>query len=257
MKTIKFTSTRLLESGKKGILKPDADGYYEFPVGGLNAFNSAGEYYTLKGAEDLFKDSSILMRRMGKGYLKSELGHPKKIPGMSDDQFLDRILSIEETNVSAHIKELRLDHEFGIRNPKFKNPNMVAVIAKIRPSGPHAAALESSLNNPSENVGFSVRGLTDNFYENGRCYRVLTSIITYDQVVEQGIALANKWDAPSLESIQPALKSYDGKVTEQQLRDIVSRPSLVATESSREIAQEALRSIEISELPKIPLFARW
>lgn len=250
MKTIRFTSTRLQDSGKKGILVPDADGYYEMPVGGLNAFNSAGEYYTLKGAEDLFRESSTLMRRVGNGYLKSELGHPKLIPGMSNDQFLARVLTIEETNVAAHIKEIRLDHNFGANNPKFKNPNLVAVIAKLRPSGPNGPALEASLNNPSENVGFSIRGLTQNVYERGQCYRILTTIVTFDQVTEQGIQSANKWDAPSLESI-------DASVSERQLMNIVNAKSSIAVESTRQIAAEALRSIQISELPKIPLHSKW
>ena len=157
MKTVRFTSTRLVGTGKKGIIKPDETGYYTFPMGGLNAFNSAGEYYTLEGAVELFRESSILMRRMDKGYLKSELGHPKKIPGMSDDQYLERIMTIEETNVVAHIKELWLDHDFGIKNPQFKNPALVAIMGKIRPSGPHGPALEASIQNPCENVGFSIQ----------------------------------------------------------------------------------------------------
>src|ERR1700752_234216 len=257
MKTIRFTSTRLLGSGKKGILKPDVDGYYELPVGGLNAFNSAGEYYTLQGAEELFKDSSPLIRRMDKGCLKSELGHPKKIPGMTDDQYLERILTIEETNVTSHIKELRLDHQFGVNNPKFKNPGLVAVIAKMKPSGPHGPALESSIQNPSENVCFSIRGITNNYYENGRCYRVLTTIVTFDQVVEQGIAIANKWDSSSLETLYPSLQSVDSTLSEGRVRSFVSRSALVSTESSREMVREALNATSYVELPRIPVFARW
>jgi len=251
MKSIRFTSTRLLPQGKKGILTPDSDGYYEFPVGGLNAFNSAGEYYTLQGAEDLFKSSSILMRRINKGVLKSELGHPKKQPGQSEDSYLERILTIEETNVCCHIRELRLDYEFGGRNPQFKNPKLVAIMARIKPSGPHGASLAASLLNPSENVGFSIRGLTNNYYERGQCYRVLTTIVTFDQVNEQGITMANKWDSPSLESVS------ETKVTEKQLRRIVDSRELVAMESTRELALDALRKVSVSELPIIPLYTRW
>lgn len=251
MKMIRFTSTKLASSGKKGILKQDSEGYYLLPLGGLNAYNSAGEYYTLQGAEELFKSSSLLMRRIEKGVVKSELGHPKKQAGMSDDQFLERILTIEETNVCAHIKELRLDHEFGKNNPQFKNPRLVAIMGLIKPSGPHGAALESSLNTPSENVTFSIRGLTNNFYEKGQCYRVLTTIITFDQVTEQGINIANKWDSPSLETIS------ETPIYEQQLRRIADNVSAVAMESTKEIAREVLKNTSVSKLPSIPIYTKW
>lgn len=253
MKTIRFGSTRLLQSNKKGILKPDADGYVEMVLGGLNAFNSAGEYYTLAGAEDLFKSSSILMRRIQNGVLKSELGHPKRAPGMSDDEFLTRVLSIEETNVSTHIKEIYLDHEFGRKFPQFKNPGLVAIIGRVRPSGPHGPALEASIANPSENVTYSIRALSDNYYERGQCYRVLSTIVTFDQVTEQGINIANKWNAPTLESYNEL------PVTARQLKSVASASSRVATESVRSLAHEALENStkRLVELPRIPLYGRW
>ena len=259
MKTVKFVSSQL-PSGKKGILKPDSNGYYELPIGGLNAYNSAGEYYTLNGAEALFSNSALLMRRMGKGVLKSELGHPKKLPGMSDDQYLERIMTIEESNVCAHIKELWLDKNFGSNNPKFNNPNLVAIMAKICPSGPHGDALAKSFANPSENVGFSIRGITNNYYERGKCMRILTNIITFDQVVEWGISVANKWASPSLESL--SLKdNFNIAANEIQLEKIIKKCSSVSTESTKEIALDCLNTIRmsksVSQLPVIPIISRW
>lgn len=252
MRELRFSSTRLSHTGKKGILTPDANGYYEMPVGGLNAFNSAGEYYTYEGAEKLFRSSSILMRRVDKGVLKSELGHPKPLPGMSDDDYLERVLSIEETNVVAHIKELRLDMNFGRNNPKFRNPDLVAVIAKFKPSGPHGAALEASLQNPDENVTFSIRGLTENYAERGQTFRVLRTIVTFDQVTEQGINIANKWDAPALESVSNVL------VLDRQLERIAEGRTPIALESTKEIAREALKASQsIGTLPSLPLYANW
>ena len=251
MRTTRFTSTKLQSSGKKGILKPDADGYYELIVGGLNAYNSSGEFYTLESACQLFESSSILMRRISKGALKSELGHPKIKPGMTNDQFLQRILTLEETNISGHFSEIWLDHQYGKKNPQCGNPELVAIMAKVRPSGPHGPALEASLNNPKENVSFSVRGLTDNYYQKGKCIRVLTTIVTFDQVVEQGIPQANKWDAPALESLSEQI------VTEDSLRRIVEDRSPIAVESTRELANQALQAVRLSELPKIPLWSKW
>lgn len=251
MKTIRFTSTRLQESGKKGILTPDADGYYTMIVGGLNAYNTSGEFYTLESAGRLFESSSILMRRIKNGALKSELGHPKRAPGMSNDDFLNRILTLEETNISGHFSELWLDHAYGKNNPKFGNPGLVAIMAKIRPSGPQGPALKASLDNPKENVSFSIRGLTDNYYDKGKCIRVLTTIVTFDQVVEQGIPQANKWNAPALESLG------EQEVSEFSLKRIVDDRSPIAVESTRELASQALKSVQMLDLPKLPLWSKW
>lgn len=267
MNVMKFTSTRLAEAGKKGILTPDSNGYYEMIVGGLNSLNSAGEYYTLQGAEALFQNSGSLQRRIGKGLLKSELGHPKRRVGETDDQFLERVLYIEETNTSAHFSAIWLDPKFGVNNPKYKNPKLCAVMARLKPSGPHGPALERSLQNPEENVSFSIRALTHNYAYMGQTYRVLTTIITFDQVTEQGISIANKWDAPALESRQkerpvdvPALESYGERlVTTDQLRRIVesTESSISMEHGGRAMAREALISSEIVTLPIIPVYAKW
>lgn len=252
MKQIRFGSTRLTALGKKGLLKPDADGYYKLIVGGLNAYNSAGEYYTLEGAEELFRSSSMLMRRIERGALKSELGHPTRDPKMSDNDFLERVLTIKESNVVGHIRSLELDHSFGRRHPEFKNPSLVAIVAEVTPSGPHAMSLERSISNPSENVMFSIRGLTDNYYEKGRCNRVLRTIVTFDQVTEPGINIANKWDSPALESL------HEIPVTTRQLNELAKPTSPVSMESTRELFAEAARSVGVPlDLPKIPFYARW
>lgn len=256
MRIPKFGSTRLANSNKAGILKPDADGYYEMVLGGLNAFNSAGEYYTLDGAIKLFQSSSMLMRRIQNGKLKGELGHPKIIPGMTNDDYLERILTIEETNVIVHIKELWLDHDFGKKYPQFNNPKLVAVMGKVCPSGPHATAFERSINNPHENVTFSIRGLTHNYTERGQVYRVLTTIVTFDNVTEQGINIAEQWHAPALESTSDLI------ITPASMKKVAERQSVAALENTNEIAQEALASINnapltLSELPKLPVYVRW
>jgi hypothetical protein len=252
--SIKFTATKLTNTGKVGNLKPDADGYYELIIGGLNTFNSAGEYYTLNGAEELFKQSSIFMRRVSNGCLKGEVGHPKRQPGMSMDDYVSRILSIDEGNVCAHFKEVWLDTDFGKKNPKFNNNALVAIMAKVKPAGPKADSLANSLSNSSENVCFSIRALTKDHYERGQTYRVLQQIICWDNVAEPGISIANKWDSPSLESMNDII------VREHSLKRIINHEVPVATESSIELARECLDIINDTrglKLSTLPLITKW
>ncbi len=147
MAVVSFSSTVLANKGKKGILTPDADGYYSMVVGGLNIHNSAGDYYVLNEAKDLFTNSSFL-RRIQNGALRGEVGHPFREPGMSDEQFLDRFLTIRETNVCSHYSEVWLDEQ-SIKDSKGRP--VVAIYAKVRPSGPKADTLRESFENSKEN----------------------------------------------------------------------------------------------------------
>lgn len=248
---VKFTATKLASTGKQGILKPDADGYYTMPIGALNAFNSAGEYYTLNGAKELFEQSSIFMRRIKNGCLKGETGHPKRLPGMSMDDYINRILTIDEKNVCCHFKEVWLDEQFGANNPEFKNPRMVAIMGKVKPTGPHAASLKASFDNPSENVCFSIRALTRDYYERGQTYRVLTSIVTWDNVNEPGLSNATKWSSPALESIG------EQTIIRRNLESLVQNvDENIVMESTKELAAEAL-SRSFIEPVKSPLYLQW
>ena len=200
MELVKFTETVFSSRDKKGILTPDSDGYYTVVVGALNTYNSAGEYYTAEGALDLFNSSSSFQRRIKSGALYSEVGHPKKQQGMSMDDFYNRVISIEEKNICGHFSEIRLDFDFGKKNPSLGNPDLIAIIAKVKPAGAKANALQLALENPKQNAAFSVRGLTKNTQANGRIERRLYNIITFDHVSEPGISIADKYMAPGLES---------------------------------------------------------
>lgn len=187
MSNIRFTSSMVNRGSNKG-LKPDANGYYTMIIGGLNVFNSNGEFYTLKGAKDLFESSSALMRRVKNGSLKGELGHPKFDPGTTVDWFVNRCMEIRETNICAHFSEIWLDYDI----VKGTGQNTVAIVAKVAPSGPHAETLERSLSNDNDNSAFSIRAFTDDYKLAGVTNRELKTIVTWDFVTEPGISIANK-----------------------------------------------------------------
>lgn len=198
MSSITFGCTALMGVNKVGVLKPDADGYYEVVLGALDFNNSVGAVYPEKSAREIFKSSSGFMRRIANGMCRGEYGHPKREPGMRFEDFLRRIMTIEETRVSHHIKEVRVDHT----SVKHEGRPVIAIIGKVRPCGPFGAALKEQLENPHENVAFSIRSITNDEYVSGKLHKHLAEICTWDYVTEPGISVANKYKAPALESLQ-------------------------------------------------------
>ena len=258
---IRFACTALAASSKSGVLKKDDSGYYELVVGALNIFNSVGQYYVYDQARDLFESSSTFMRRVKRGVLRGELGHPKPLPGMSEEQFAQRVMSIYEDNVCCHHKEIYLDFD------RVKDENgqpVIAIISKVYPSGPHGEALRKSLENPNENVCFSIRAFTDDFMDRGICKRVLRTIVTWDQVLEPGLAVADKFKAPALESanVIAPIGDFEHTFSRGAMERTMRQSSRFAMESATVLTgQELFASMgwDLSETKgvKKPAFLEW
>lgn len=229
-----YACTALLGTNKTGVIKPIDGGYYPLVLGAFNVYNSAGAFYPLAPAKEVMESSGSLQRRIRNGALRAELGHPKKLPGMSDRQFLERVLSIYEDNVCAHIRSVTLLD--GVKDPN--GNSTVAVLGDVLPSGPHADVLKASLENPSENVCFSVRSLTDDETIGGRTFKHMRTIITWDYVNEPGIAVANKFSAPTLEMLSELSFNLE------QLRALDSRPH---TGVSMESSPRVISASEVEE----------
>lgn len=192
-----YQNTTLVGSTKTGVLKPDANGYYELVLGAFNYFNSADAYYTLEPFKLLLQSSSNLMRRVNRGALRAEYGHPIFNSSMSKRDVILRVLNIQEDRTCAHIKSIALDEERVINNGQ----KVAAVIGMVKPSGPMGDALAQQLANPDENVCFSVRSLTDDTLNSaGTLIKAVKEIVTWDYVNEPGIDVATKYHAPALES---------------------------------------------------------
>lgn len=197
MQPIHLSCTALAGTGKVGIIPADENGYREVILGAIGVYNSAGEYYVDDDhVRSLFMEGSILQRRIAKGVCRSELGHPKKQPGMTDQEYMQRILSIEETNVSSHIREVRV----GTSTMKdHKGHQVVPIYGIVKPSGPHMDHVEAQFANPDENVAYSIRSLTRNRRVGNTWHKQLRTVVNWDNVNEGGIDVANKYDSPALE----------------------------------------------------------
>lgn len=189
-----------------GNLKKTPEGYYPMIVGALGVYNSGGAFYPLEASRQLFEDqSSAFQRRVGRGALRGENGHPKPPAMTTNDaqneiimqEFVRRNLSIYEENVICHHAKIWLDFD----SVKDKNGKpVVAIMSWVMPDGPHGHVLEKQLNNPLANVCFSIRSFTDNKMRFGVEERTIREIVTFDYVNEPGIAVAEKYFAPALES---------------------------------------------------------
>ncbi len=198
MTTVTYSSTAL-SNGKKGVLKELDSGYYMQPIGALNVFNSAGQFYPLATARHHFEANSVLMRRIQTGNCRGEVGHPKRLPGQSFVEYVARIAQIWEDNVCVHFRKVHLDMS-GSWKDREGRP-MVAMLGEFCPAGAKGGSLRDAVNNGCENVNFSLRSYTNDVVSGNTMNKHITKIFGWDWVNEPGITIANKWQSPSLESI--------------------------------------------------------
>lgn len=234
MAELYFTQTKLSLFGKSGVATPDKDGYYDIVIGGLNTHNNSGSwYYTANKVLELFGPGSLLHRKISNGCLRGEVDHPRQMPNEKYDDYLDRMMSIDLNNVCAHFKDVWIDKDFGKNHPKLGNPDLIAIMGKVKPAEPKGAILKQALENPSENACFSVRSLASQELTGGKIVRTILEIITFDFVNEGGLTMASKWDSPATESIhdQPVMSPLPMS-TLRKIAERKPRESLFSLESS-------------------------
>lgn len=265
MSQYRLVSSLLSHTGKEGKLVPDKDGYYTVTLGALNAFNGSGHRYTAERETiDLYERSSALQRRIKRGALYAEYMHPSMKPGMKPEDFYRRVFEIDGDRVCAHISEIWLDFDFGKNNPNIASPDTIAVRGKIKPWGPFGYIVKEALENSKGNFAFSVRGLTDDVMSpSGILMRALRFIVTYDFVLEPGIAYADRHTSPSLES-HPGLEDLIDEIVDPSLLTSALNSSLdnIALESSvKEVYREVLEVIDNKKEkfePYVPnIFNKW
>lgn len=212
---VSFGCTALMGTNKVGELTMSEDGYYTMVLGALDFFNSAGNFYPNgESAKELFKASSSFMRRIASGALRGEYGHPRMQPGQSMRDFMYRCNDIHESQVSHHIRKVWIDYT-SVKGPDGRP--CIAIMGEVKPAGPMGNALRESLQNPSENVCFSIRSFTRDIPTNGIIHKHLMNIVTWDYVNEPGISVATKWQSPTLESHDEVEVTINHLIAAQEL----------------------------------------
>lgn len=190
-----YYNVALQGSGKKGILKQLDNGYFEIILGAFAAFGNGGWLYDARTAMRYIETDRDFLAMLQAGRLRSEWGHPRRLPGMTDQDWFVRICEIYENNVSSHIRKISVSMDT-VRDEKGRM--VVAVIGEVRPSGPHENSFLRMLENPHEDVNYSIRCFANKNFK--FMTKHINRIITWDSVFDPGIKVASKYKTPSLES---------------------------------------------------------
>ncbi|HCM8676850.1 TPA: hypothetical protein N4790_004578 [Shigella sonnei] len=120
----------------------------------------------------------------------------------------------------------------------------------VKPNRERGPYLAEALENPHQNVCFSLRAIVREGYVGGVKTRRLDRLVTFDWVIEDGLQICNKYSAiqrGSKVAQESTRVLLDRRVSLQALEDILRNPnttSTIATESRRgevrALAQEYL-----------------
>jgi len=172
---------------KEDIIK-DKNGYYKVSLGKLNSYNDIGIFYRINNIEDIIGEGSVLGRRLTKGILKGEKGHPD-VTSMTEMELKKRTIQIDMDRTSHHIKRIELVKTgkkiaFGL--------DEYEVYGWVIGSGKYGEELNKDLENPDINVPFSIRSLVREKRVGNIRVRDLVIISTWDWVREPGYSNATQ-----------------------------------------------------------------
>lgn len=202
--SVSYSNVALASSGKKGILKKLDHDYVEIILGAFSAFGNGGWLYDLATARRYIETDREFLGLIQSGRLRSEWGHPVRQPWMSDQDWFIRICTILESNWSSHIRKISLSYDTVTDE---RGRKVVAVIGEVCPTGPKAEEFRRQLENPYEDVNYSIRSFAKKNFNN--MTKHVTKIVNWDNVWIPGIGVTSKYNTPSLESKSDVCRMLD------------------------------------------------
>lgn len=208
MSEISFGNIILANNGKKGILKPDSEGFYRLNGGGFNIPNRNGVSYLANSyIQECMGEDSDLNRRVLRGEVMGEMGHP---PMHYLENINGQIVRTKITNVFEWIQRLRtidmdrvcmLIKKIIFNTDQWKGGNTGAIYYDIlvKPFGPFGAYFEDHIKTPSANTAVSIRTVIKPTTFGGTT-REVEYWTGNDWVVEPGMDWANKHMSAGCES---------------------------------------------------------
>lgn len=230
-----YECTLLHGTGKQGIIKKDADGYYlNIIAGAFNIHNTQGDFYSDKNIDRLFSDDQPMMKYLKDGQLCGEWGHPVREKGMTDHQWLARIYEIREACHAFHVRSVRLDANV-LKDPQTGAP-AIACLIDIRPYGPYKESLQDAMDNKHHNLAFSVRNFSNDTVVNGKWVKHVTKMICWDAVTRPGVPGSFKYNSPTMEGDRMSRTVITPRMIDQLLDQ--RRSSETNFESDRILVQD-------------------
>lgn len=192
-----YSNIVLSGSGKQGVLKKFPDGSYEIILGALAAYGNGGWIYDENSGRSYIENDREFLAELNGGRLKGEWGHPRREAGMTDQDWFVRINEIREDNTCCAFTKIDLSMDL-IKDEKGRR--VVGIIGRVKPSGKQAGEFRDMLEDPEQDTPFSIRSFARKDFNTMRKH--INKIITWDYVTTPGIAVASKYNTPSLESKQ-------------------------------------------------------
>lgn len=246
--SVRYNCVALAGVNKPAELKKDKDGYYYVLLSALNIFNSERIFYAFEESKHVFERSNVFMRKVKKGILYGEHDHPPFLPGMTEEEFMDRNEWIETKNVAMHIREV----ELVATNEMCNGLPVVEIWGWIKPDRAEGVYLQAALDNPHQNVCFSLRAIVRQGIVNGVTTRRIDKLITFDWVIEDGLMRCNKYDAIARDGAgqrvaQESTRTFvDRPITRETMENIVSS----RTSDGRKLVAHESRGSELIEYCK-------
>lgn len=244
--TMRYNCVALAGVNRVADLQKDSDGYYYVLLGALNIYNSENIFYAFNESKHVFDRSNIFMRKVSSGNLFGEEDHPPYVNGMSDAEWIERNEWIETKNVAMHIRDVELKSTDEVCN----GLPVVEIWGWIKPNRERGVYLQEALDNPHQNVCFSLRAIVREGTIRGVRTRRIDKLITFDWVIEDGLQVCNKYSSMVRGSkvAQESTRTYiDRPIHQRTLEQMAQGCAIVggvATESTRSahkrIAEEYL-----------------
>lgn len=193
-----YSAAVLPSPGKKGILKRLDNKYSEVLIGAVGAAGNGGWIYDERTAIDYMNNNPEFLSMMANRRMRSEWGHPVRAPGLSDPEWFERVCTMLESNWSSHIRKIHLTADL-LKDEKGRA--VIGIIGEVTPCGPHAVSFERIMDNPDEDLNYSIRSFAKRCFSSYRKH--ITRIVTFDSVFNPGIAMISKFNTPSMESASP------------------------------------------------------
>lgn len=237
MAEISLGNIILANSGKKGVLNPEADGRYLLNAGGFNIPNASGIGYPFNQyLQEQLKANSDLQRRVKMGYCKMEVEHPepyfyviengvKYAKPMTDLlQWINRLRSYDPDKICGLISEVLW---------RFENPNDLRApiynLIRCEPFGPRGSEFKESLANPRHNTAVSIRTQISPFSP-GQTQKNVEYWTGYDWVSDPGMIHANKHMTAGCESfldnfhLNDNMRRFNVATMLERLEEVVEAP---------------------------------